>query len=145
MVWTNLNLTYSFLKLILYHHAFFISIQNIWQPEVNTDDFHFPSYINVHRNGGWARKFPSSDPEFQTKLQLGAGSPGPSSPSGVHPRWWREGEGSPLVALIFLDFVLCTLLLDRNVVKIRLQKRSNVIISLGLCNQTELYQELEID
>jgi hypothetical protein len=30
-------------------------------------------------------------------------------------------------------------------VKIRLQKRSNVIISLGVCNQTELYQELEID
>jgi hypothetical protein len=30
-------------------------------------------------------------------------------------------------------------------VKIRLQKHSNVIISLGVCNQTELYQELEID
>jgi hypothetical protein len=30
-------------------------------------------------------------------------------------------------------------------VKIRLQKRSNVIISLGVYNQTELYQELEID
>jgi hypothetical protein len=30
-------------------------------------------------------------------------------------------------------------------VKIRLQKRSNVIIALGVCNQTELYQELEID
>jgi hypothetical protein len=30
-------------------------------------------------------------------------------------------------------------------VKIRLQKRSNVIISLGVCNQIELYQELEID
>jgi hypothetical protein len=30
-------------------------------------------------------------------------------------------------------------------VKIRLQKRSNVIISLGVCNQIKLYQELEID
>jgi hypothetical protein len=33
----------------------------------------------------------------------------------------------------------------REGVKIRLQKYSNVIIVLGVCNQTELYQELEID
>jgi hypothetical protein len=33
----------------------------------------------------------------------------------------------------------------REGVKIRLEKCSNVIISLGVCNQTELHQELEID
>jgi hypothetical protein len=40
-----------------------------------------------------------------------------------------------------VSFILCGKL---TTVKIRLQKRSNVIIP-RVCNQTELYQELEID
>jgi hypothetical protein len=46
-----------------------------------------------------------------------------------------------------MELVLDTCVLETELlfVKIRLQKRSNVIISLEVCNQIELYQELEID